>query len=299
MSRLTCPNMQDDRSAKSGPRFGNVSSPSKPAGYGANPHFGNGSGGYESGGAPGAVDEITASLRGMVVGDDYSNSQQSPYRQGIATMPQPQTAPPQANNRPPFQHHQSRPSFNTYTPQADYTAYYTGQTGTEYSYGYDSYRGNPDAMVYSSPAQTAGGVSAPSIYAGVTATPVHPHVQTDVHGQSTGMFYNFPGSPRPAGSQFYYSAPQPMVFHSSAPPHSPMQPTAISTMPPASLSDKKREMQVCNYALLNTKKFSCCHFYHSRYDDNSMPSNSSNSSTRCMRQDGILRRPPMRLSMGR
>lgn len=234
--------VQDERSAKTGPRFSNVSSPSKPPAYGTSPHYSNGTGAYEVANTTGAVDEITASLRGMVVGDDYSNSQQSTYRQGIATMPQPQNIPPQSNNRPPFQHHQARPSFNAYNPQADYTAYYTGSTGGDYPYNYESYRSNPDGMVYGSPAQASGGVTAPSMYPGVAATPVHPH--TDVHGQSTGMFYNFPGSPRPTGSQFYYQAPQAMVFHSSAPPHSPMQATAISTMAPASLSDKKREMQV-------------------------------------------------------
>lgn len=174
-------------------------------------------------------------IRGMVVGEDYSN-QNSSYRQGTS-MPQPQTAPP---IRAPhmIQAHQARPSYGGYNPQGDYTAYYAGPSGLDYSYSYDTYRSNSDASIYGSPVPASATPPTANVYPGMAPSAMHP-VHTDLR-QGPGVFYDFSGSTRPPPSQYYYST-QPVMY---AAPHSPMQSTAIGQMPPASLSDKKRELQV-------------------------------------------------------
>ncbi|THH10202.1 hypothetical protein EW145_g1509 [Phellinidium pouzarii] len=235
----------DERSPgrKSGPRYGGVPSPTA-VGFSANTQFGsqaNSAPTYENGHGSTAMDELAMGIRGMVVGDDYS-SQGSSYR-SAAVMPQPQPAAPPVRAPHMMQPHQSRLSFSGYTPQADYTAYYAGPSGLDYPYTYDSYRSNPDASIYGSPVQASTTPPAANIYPGMTPPAVHP-VHADMR-HATGVYYDFSGSARPPTSQFYYSA-QPMMHYATAAPHSPMQSAAISQMPPASMTDKKRELQ---YAL--------------------------------------------------
>lgn len=185
------------------------------------------------------------SLRGMTVGEDYSN-QGSSYRQ-TAAMPQSQTAPAPVR-APQMMPHQARPSFNGYNPQADYAAYYTGPSGLDYSYNYDTYRSNTEPTVFGSPAPANATPPAGSVYHGMATSAVHP-----VHAElrpATGMFYDYSGSTRAPTSQFFYST-QPMMY---APPHSPMQTTAISQMPPASLTDKKRELQVVSFINITKRR---------------------------------------------
>ncbi|KAI5122952.1 hypothetical protein M0805_006833 [Coniferiporia weirii] len=235
---------------KGGQRYSGVPSPTA-AGFSGTSQFGaNGASNYDSGHTSAAVDELAMGIRGMVVGEDYGNQGSSYRSQATAAMPQPQTTAPPVRAPHMMQPHQSRLSFSGYTPQADYTAYYAGPSALDYSYGYDSYRGNPDASVYGSPVQTSATPPTANIYPGMTPQAVHP-VHADMR-QATGVYYDFSGSGRPPASQFYYSA-QPMMHYATAAPHSPMQSAAISQMPPASLSDKKRELQ---YAIQQQQQLS-------------------------------------------
>lgn len=170
-------------------------------------------------------------IRGMTVGDDFNN-QGSSYHPGTTGMPQPQTnAPPMRIMQP----QQTRPSFSNYSPQGDYTAYYAGPSGMDYSYSYGS---STDASAYGSPMMPSANPPTAGLYSGMAPQAVHT-VSSDMR-PAAGVFYDF-SSPRPT-SQFYYSA-QPLL-HYAATPHSPMQSTAVSPMPPATLSDRKRELQV-------------------------------------------------------
>lgn len=177
------------------------------------------------------MDELTRGIRGMAVSDEFA-AQGNTYRPGTTNMPQPN------GNVPPMrvvQPQQSRPSFSNYSPQGDYTAYFAGPSGLDYSYSYGS---STDASVYGSPMIANATPSAAGMYSGMTPQAVHT-VSSDIR-PATGVYYEF-SSPRPT-SQFFYSA-QPML-HYSATPHSPMQSTTVPSMPPATLGDKKRELQV-------------------------------------------------------
>ena len=124
-----------------------TSAPSPTAvGFNTNVQYGtqsNGTSGYEGTHGSTSVDDLTMGLRGMAVGDDYG-SQNSSYRQGTS-MPQPQTAPPPVRGPHMIQAHQARPSYGGYNPQGDYSAYYAGPSGLDYSFSYDTYRSNSDA----------------------------------------------------------------------------------------------------------------------------------------------------------
>lgn len=224
---------------KSTPRYGSVPSPTA-VGFSSNVQYGsqtNGSSNFEST----SVDDLTMGLRGISVGDEYSN--QGSYRPS-SNMPQPQTAAP-IRGPQMMQPHQARASFGGYTPQGDYSAYYAGPSGVDYTYGYSS---NSDATIYGSPAPANATPQNANVY-GMTTSAVHP-VHADM--RQAGMYYDFGGSARPPASQFFYQA-QPMLHYAAAAPHSPMQSTAISQMPPASLTDKKRELQ---YAIQQQQQLS-------------------------------------------
>ena len=152
--------------------------------------------------------DLSVALRGMAVEDEYSLSQQhNAYRQG----PQPSGMVPAASPGHPLRGPQQPPRgpYGGY-PQTDYTQYYTGP-----SYSYDAYRATPDPSLYgSSPALTPA-AAAPNVYPGLGPRTLHPHAMTDIHAQ---QFYDFVGSPRTLGSQYYYPG-QPLVYH---PSHSPM-----------------------------------------------------------------------------
>ncbi|KAL5533325.1 PUF3 [Sanghuangporus sanghuang] len=233
-------------SVKSNARYTSAPSPTA-VGFNANVQYGNqsnGTSGYEGAHGSTSVDDLTMGIRGMVVGEDYSN-QGSSYRQGTS-MPQPQTAPP---IRAPhmIQAHQARPSYGGYNPQGDYTAYYAGPSGLDYSYSYDTYRSNSDASIYGSPVPASATPPTANVYPGMAPSAMHP-VHADLR-QAPGVFYDFSGSTRPPPSQYFYST-QPVLY---AAPHSPMQSTAIGQMPPASLTDKKRELQ---YAIQQQQQLS-------------------------------------------
>lgn len=243
--------------SRSVPRYGGVVSPAKSMGYNPSSQFGNQGGlnaptGYDAPIVSTTVDELTAGFRGMVVGEDYGSLQQGSSFRVSAAVSQPQTLLSQPNAqqvRMPHlvQPHQTRPSFGGYTPQADYTAYYAGPSAIDYSYTYDAYHTNPDTTIYGTPAQTSSTPPGANMYAGLSSQTMHPHshVHADLPRHPTGVFYDYSGSTRPPGSQYYYTTPQPMVYHPSTGQHSPMQTTAIGHIPPASLTDKKRELQVC------------------------------------------------------
>jgi hypothetical protein len=187
-------------------------------------------GGYDS--ASKIVEnEIVVALRGMVVEDDYGVGQQNgQHRQ---QMGQAQSSSHMANPAlPQIRAPHIRTPYNAYS-QADYSAYYsnppTREPYIDYQYGYDAYRGSTDLSTY--PANGMNGTSASGIYSG---TPQHPS------GQQSGLFYDYNGVARPPGSQFYYPAHQAVLY--PPPTHSPMlnQLTNHTT-----LSDKKRELQVC------------------------------------------------------
>ena len=219
-------------SSKNGGRYSAVPSPTA-AGFNTNAQYGsqtNGSSGYDG---TGSVEDLTMGLRGMSVGEDYNN-QGSSYRPATATnMPQAQTAPP-ARAPHMLKPHQSRPSFGGYGNPGDYQSYYSAPSNVDfYSYG-----SNSDASIYGSPAPTNATAAPGGVYAGMPTPAVHT-VHPDM--RQPGLFYDFSGSARPPTSQFYYST-QPLMHYAA--PHSPMQSTTISQMAPASLSDKKRELQV-------------------------------------------------------
>jgi hypothetical protein len=180
--------------------------------------------------------ELVVALRGMAVEDEYTVGQQNgQHRQQLGQQQQSSGHPanptvPQIR-APPVQ--QPRTPYNAYG-QADYSAYYsnapTREAYMDYQYGYDAYRGSADHSVYP-PANTMNGTSASSVYSG---TPQHPNAQ------QSGLFYDYNGAARPAGSQFYYPAHQAVMY---PPAHSPMLANQLAN--PATLSDKKRELQVC------------------------------------------------------
>lgn len=210
-----------DGSLKDVSRYPSTASPTKPPGA-----FGNSSpfstqqnlqgAGYD------AVDDLALGMRGMVVEDDYS-SQTASYRQANGSQgqfPVPQIrGPPQAQGRSPYSGY----------PQAEYAAAYYAGT----SYPYDAYRNGSDPSVYA-PSPAMGSGASPQMYPGPQN--MHP----DLPSPHSGVFYDYNGSARQAGSPYFYPA-QPMMYH-AGPQHSPMlNPTA-----PASIADKKREMQVRN-----------------------------------------------------
>ena len=174
------------------------------------------------------MDDITLGLRGMAVADEYGTGHQASYRS--VSMPQPHAT---GATRGP-QVVQTRPSFNAYTAH-DYASYYAGPSAMDYSYGYDTYRNNPDAAIYGSPATVNGATTASSMYPAVGSQDVR---------QPGNVYYDYAGSARPPTSQYYFTAPQAMVYHHAAPPHSPLTATQIPHAAPATITDKKRELQV-------------------------------------------------------
>ena len=178
-------------------------------------------GNYDSLQSTSLVDsDLSVALRGMAVEEDYG-LQNGAYRQGSQ-----QGLPVRGPQQPP------RGPYGGY-PQTEYAAYYSGP-----SYSYDAYRTTPDHSMYgSSPALTAA-TAAPSVYPGLGPQTLHPHTMTDLHTQ---QFYEYVGSPRTLGSQYYYPT-QPLVYH-APPSHSPM-------LAPHQLAggDKRRD-QVCSWSV--------------------------------------------------
>jgi hypothetical protein len=176
----------------------------------------------------------------MAVEDDYSTQQNR--QQGGSSLATPShVSNPQIRAPPPMP--QSRAPYNTY-PQADYGGYYSNPPGREsymeYPYGYDAYRGTSDPSLYPSPGMSS--TSPQSLYPGIAPQNLHPSSVADMHRQQPGLFYDYGAASRPPGSQFYYASHQAMMY---PPTHSPMMTTQLGTSNPATLADKKRELQVC------------------------------------------------------
>ena len=232
--------------SKSSPRYSSVASPTR---LNANTTYGSqGSIGASYDHGTVSVDDLAVNFRGMSVGDDYNAANQNSSYRAPASMPQAQTVAPQSSapqvRVPHVVQHQSRPSFGGYTPQADYSAYYAGPPTIDYSYSYDNYRSNTDTSIYGSPVQSANTSNGPNLYPGLTPQTIHPHIHGDPHRPPAGLFYDFSASTRPPGSHFYYSPSQPIVYHTPTVPPSSMQSPVIAQLPPATLTDKKRELQV-------------------------------------------------------
>lgn len=188
-----------------------------------------------------ADNELVVALRGMAVEDDYTVGQHRQQMGQSQPSGHPVNPPIPQIRAPPVQ--QPRAPYNAYG-QADYSAYYsnppTREPYIDYQYGYDAYRGSTDLSVYSQ-ANGMNGASASSVYSG---TPQHPNAQ------QSGLFYDYNGGARPAGSQFYYPTHQAVLYPPSA--HSPMLTNQLAN--PATLSDKKRELQVRE---VNTSRCIC------------------------------------------
>jgi hypothetical protein len=220
---------QDDRSSKAGQfspqrfdgslkdtsRYTGTASPTKPPGNfgGSSPFSGQQTlqgTGYDP------VDELALGMRGMVVEDDYG-SQNAHYRQ--TNGQQSQYSVPQIRAPP-----QGRSPYNGY-PQPEYaTAYYAGG-----SYPYDAYRNGSDPSVYASSPAMGPGASPQAMYPGPQN--LHPELPSP----HSGVFYDYNGSARQAGSPYFYPA-QPMMYHAAP---SPMLNPATPSM-----NDKKRELQM-------------------------------------------------------
>ncbi|CCM02367.1 uncharacterized protein FIBRA_04462 [Fibroporia radiculosa] len=177
-------------------------------------------------------DDLSMALRGMVVADDYSLGQQPQvYRTDVAGNLHPTTASQATQStlpqiRAPPQPQQPRPPYSGY-PQTDYTAFYNNSSGrVDYAYPYDAFRASSDPSLYA-PSPALSATATPSVYPGMPSQPLHPHAVADIHGPQSGVYYDYSGSPRPMGSQYYYPT-QPLVYH-PPPSHSPM--------------DKKRDLQ--------------------------------------------------------
>lgn len=181
-------------------------------------------GGYESlqSGSSLVDNELAVAMRGMAVEDEYNVSPQNgPYRQGAQPTG---GAPPSGlpGMRGPQQ--PLRGPYGSYA-QTEYAAYYTGP-----SYAYDAYRTDP-SLYASSPALTPAS-AAPNVYPGLgPQTLLHPSM-ADLQLQ---QFYDYAGSPRPLGSQYFYPT-QAIVYH-APPSHSPM----LTPHPLAGMPDKRQE----------------------------------------------------------
>jgi hypothetical protein len=71
---------------------------------------------------------------------------------------------------------------------------------------------------------------------------MHPSAVADFTRQQSGVFFDYTGQPRPGGSQYYYPTHQAMLYPTMS-SHSAMPTPQLSAATPATLSDKKRDLQ--------------------------------------------------------
>lgn len=200
-------------------------------------------------------------MRGMAVEDDssYRHTQQ-PYKPGGQPSRHPHTA--------------QRVAYGAY-PGTEYSSYYPTQSGqVDYGYGYTT---DPSLYV-TSPVLP----SAPATVAYPTATSPPMHMADP--RQQANVYYDYPGAVR-MGSPYFYPA-QAIVYQPSA--ASPLMAHQTSGGMPATLSEKKREMQV-GFVLLYVRRGIAKPSIVQRLTE---PDDGEPSS--CLpihRRDGVCRRP--------
>lgn len=175
--------------------------------------------------------ELALGLRGMAVEDDYNSGQQYRHHMGSQAQPAPQVRAP-----PPIQ--QARGPYNSYA-QTDYSTYYPNSNGMEYGYPYGT---TADPSLYATSPGIANGTSPANIYPGLSPQAIHPSAVAEFTRQQSGLFFDYTGQARPAGSQYYYPAHQAMLYP-TMPSHSSMPTPQLSVATSATLSDKKRDLQ--------------------------------------------------------
>ncbi|KIY43536.1 hypothetical protein FISHEDRAFT_53279, partial [Fistulina hepatica ATCC 64428] len=173
---------------------------------------------------PTTVDnELSTALRGMVVEDDFTAHPAYPGTSSQATR-----MPPLSQPRGPYN--------GGYAP-AEYGTYYSNSATrdpyVEYPYAY----GASDHSIYASSGMANSSPAA--VYPGLATPSLHPSTVPDMHRQQPNLFYDY-NTGRPPASQYYYPT-QAMMY---APTTTPMLTPQIATSTPATLGEKKRELQV-------------------------------------------------------
>ncbi|KAL0581724.1 mRNA binding protein puf3 [Marasmius crinis-equi] len=179
------------------------------------------------------VDDLSLAIRGMAVEEDFSVNREH-AQLGQPSHPSPsQSQGPSARVSPSIvQPRLPYGAYSNYYPPAARDPY------SEYSYGYEAYRGPPDPSMYGSPAM--GNISAPPMFPNANVGPpsLTPNLLPDPR-QQQHVFYDYgPNRPPPPQSQFFYPTPQPMLYPPSAP--SMIPPPMLNPVAPL-LVDKKRE----------------------------------------------------------
>ncbi|KZT09430.1 uncharacterized protein LAESUDRAFT_633478, partial [Laetiporus sulphureus 93-53] len=163
-------------------------------------------------------DELSVALRGMAVADDYSLSQQSQAFREQTGVTSPSSASVQATqpsanqlrSHPQVQQH--RMAYGGY-PQTDYQTYYNGTSaGLDCSDAYDAYHAASDPSLYAPSPALSAATPAPNMYHAMGPPSLMPHTAIDLHNPQSGVFYDYTGSSRTMGSQYYYP-PQPVMYH--------------------------------------------------------------------------------------
>lgn len=235
------PQRYDNTLGKDTNRYPSSTSPSRPFGSGPFPGQ-NGIQGvtpnYDNLQTPSNLvnEDLSLALRGMAVEDDYSAQGKVPPQNGVPPSHPSSRAPPIPVPRGPYSGY----------PQGEYSGYYSMLGGrdsyADYSYGYEPYRSSSDPSMYSSPVNNA---SPSGLFPGVSSQTLHHGSSiTEMHRQQ-GVYFNFAGDfsagARPPGSPYYYAGHQAALY--SQPSHSPMLTPQLPHNAPATLGDKKREMQ--------------------------------------------------------
>ena len=178
-------------------------------------------------------------LRGMVVSDEYNAPHSVSFRHSSNVHSHHNSHQARAQQHGPA--HQQRHSFSAYNPTIDYSAYFGSPQNAEYTYRYDAFQGNADPGMYNSALQNTSSPQAASIYPSLGGQTI-PHHVAEMRGQPGGIYYEYAAASRAPGSQYYFPTPQAMVYQ----PLTPQSPMQLPQIPhgPATLGDKKRELQV-------------------------------------------------------
>lgn len=162
----------------------------------------------------------------MAVEDDYQP--QRPQHLIGTQSGLPFHGPPQIPQPRPYGAYPTT-DFNPYFPVPSVRESYP-----DYSYTYDAYRGPSDPLIYTSP--VIGNGSPGNIYNRMAPQGLHPPIMPDLRPQPA-LFIDYGATVGPV----YFSQHQPVIY--PQPNHSPM----VGLQVPASMADKKREMQVSSF----------------------------------------------------